>query len=363
MEGWRIGAARTVSPLPVVMEMDGECQRFGFLSRLPSRGEGIRLSVAKWLKCLAANLQIFIYSILLHILCFKMEFSQSAHLYFISFFLDYREINFEFLNFIDLYKDDEWAKLLGVNGKGLLSDEKCWSGVAWSKSNVSRVAKNMDLKGALFGLKLDHNSISIEYFSVTVSDNGQPSLSSTTRVVVTVTDDNDHSPVFTEQLYRVRIPAMLRQDADVSLFQVVAFDTDTGANADIDYTIKSGKGNGRFKINPKTGMVYTQKNFTAGNKYELQIEAEDNGRPRRSAHTRVLVEVIERQMTSQFPPVVHAVNAPIPINEGQNAVHVTMVQADDPDGDKLWYSITDSFEIFCYTKMKTNLVLAVLEYI
>ena len=45
---------------------------------------------------------------------------------------------------------------------------------------------------------------------VSVSDEGVPPLSSTTRVVVAVDDVNDHPPKFTERLYRVRIPATMR---------------------------------------------------------------------------------------------------------------------------------------------------------
>ena len=43
---------------------------------------------------------------------------------------------------------------------------------------------------------------------VTIRDNGTPQLSSTTRVVVKVTDENDNEPQFIEQLYRVPIPEM-----------------------------------------------------------------------------------------------------------------------------------------------------------
>lgn len=51
-----------------------------------------------------------------------------------------------------------------------------------------------------------------------MSDNGTPALSSTTRVVVTVADTNDHAPVFEEAFYKVTIPEST--NLDVPLLQV-----------------------------------------------------------------------------------------------------------------------------------------------
>ncbi len=104
-----------------------------------------------------------------------------------------------------------------------------------------------------------------------MSDNGVPPLSSTTRVVVTVADINDERPIFTERVYRVRIPAMPAQDEETSLFRVIASDRDVGANADIDYSIKTGKSGGRFRIHPKTGIIMSQKAFEAGTSFDLTV--------------------------------------------------------------------------------------------
>lgn len=54
---------------------------------------------------------------------------------------------------------------------------------------------------------------------VLISDNGAPSLSSTTRVVIKVEDINDNSPEFVEQaFYTVTIPATGNYDR--AMFQV-----------------------------------------------------------------------------------------------------------------------------------------------
>ena len=84
-----------------------------------------------------------------------------------------------------------------------------------------------------------------------------------TRVVVAVDDVNDHSPIFTERLYRVRIPATITTTPTATgggggggggkevyrdIYRVFAHDKDDGVNADIDYSIKSGRGHGRFVL-------------------------------------------------------------------------------------------------------------------
>ena len=106
---------------------------------------------------------------------------------------------------------------------------------------------------------------------MTVQDNGSPSLSSTTRVVVTVADLNDEEPQFMERMYRVRIPERAATAEMHSLYRVLAHDRDMGANADIDYSIKSGRGNGRFRINAKTGMILSDKDFVADSQYDLTV--------------------------------------------------------------------------------------------
>ena len=106
-----------------------------------------------------------------------------------------------------------------------------------------------------------------------MQDNGSPQLSSTTRVVVTVTDENDEKPMFMSLQYKVRIPAMSTGTYNTPLYRVVAFDRDQGPNADIDYSIKSGRGNGRFSIHPKTGVIFSKKDFVAGSKYDLIVSS------------------------------------------------------------------------------------------
>lgn len=66
--------------------------------------------------------------------------------------------------------------------------------------------------------KLDRENQPEHILEVLVVDNGEPELSSTTRVVIAVQDINDHSPEFDQKVYKVQIPA--NAVIDQPLFQV-----------------------------------------------------------------------------------------------------------------------------------------------
>ena len=63
---------------------------------------------------------------------------------------------------------------------------------------------------------------------VTVSDNGSPPLSSTTRVVVIVDDVNDNAPQFEQSFYHIVIPET--QHHDSAVIQVVKHSLGTETN-------------------------------------------------------------------------------------------------------------------------------------
>ncbi|XP_076387964.1 FAT atypical cadherin kugelei isoform X3 [Megachile rotundata] len=227
------------------------------------------------------------------------------------------------------------------------------------------------------GRKLDRENQAEHVLEVTVRDDGRPSLSSTTRVVIAVADINDHGPEFEQKFYTVQIPASPSTDKplfqksknrsreyDLSIdtllengtwetfspdtlsgdriFRVLANDKDIGDNGKIQYSIKGGRGKGKFKIHPTTGMVYSQRGFEAGQEYEMMIKAADSGEPQRSHQTRVSVQVVEVPKESENPPVFKTNNQRAEVTESDEVGFlVALMQATDKDGDSLWYDILD----------------------
>ena len=112
---------------------------------------------------------------------------------------------------------------------------------------------------------------------MTISDNGLPSLSSTTRVVVTVADVNDERPRFLDLQYRVRVPRLPASDLHLGVYRVMAYDRDIGPNADIEYSIAGGNNRGkrgveqRFRIDSKTGMIYAEEQLERNGEYDMQV--------------------------------------------------------------------------------------------
>ncbi|XP_014210543.1 fat-like cadherin-related tumor suppressor homolog [Copidosoma floridanum] len=225
---------------------------------------------------------------------------------------------------------------------------------------------------------LDRENQAEHILEVTVKDDGRPALSSMTRVVVQVEDVNDHSPVFEEKFYIVQIPALPSPDKplfqksgreksresdvftdallengtwetfspdDLSgerIFRVLAHDADTGNNGKIQYSIKSGKGKGKFKIHPDTGMVYSRREFEAGQEFDMIIRAADGGEPVRSHQARISVQVVETPKESAHAPVFKSPTQSVVVTESDSVGFlVALVQATDKDNDSLWYDIID----------------------
>ena len=111
---------------------------------------------------------------------------------------------------------------------------------------------------------------------LTIKDNGVPSRSSTAQVIITVNDENDNAPQFTESFYRINIPARDIQDgADPeSLFRVFATDRDSGSNAEISYYIREGNTGTRFTMAPTTGVISTNKPLVAGEMFDISVSIE-----------------------------------------------------------------------------------------
>lgn len=103
---------------------------------------------------------------------------------------------------------------------------------------------------------------------ITITDNGVPSKSTTVRVIVKVLDDNDNRPLFLEKIYKIQLPVREKLEKERPtkrdpVYRVIASDRDDGPNAEISYSIEEGDEQGKFFIEPKTGLVSSKKFSTA----------------------------------------------------------------------------------------------------
>lgn len=252
--------------------------------------------------------------------------------------------------------------------------------------------------------KLDRETQAEHILDVRVSDSGQPSLNSTTQVIVTVIDQNDNAPTFLERYYKIKIPeTIIDRDESIqkdqenlngleglsaesydakldamfenaswevfdslnmggkSVFRVIAFDKDQGSNAELSYSINNGLTSGKFRINPDTGMVHTTTSLLQGEKYDLLVKATDGGQTPQSGVARVSIEVARKSSReSKHSPRIEALQ-PVEVLETDPVGHlVTLLVGEDEDGDQLFYDIVegDSNSDFSVSRDKGSLIIA-----
>uniref|UniRef100_A0A8C5MXL6 Protocadherin-16 n=1 Tax=Leptobrachium leishanense TaxID=445787 RepID=A0A8C5MXL6_9ANUR len=101
---------------------------------------------------------------------------------------------------------------------------------------------------------LDRETASNHRLVVQVHDGGNPSLSATTVVSITVLDLNDNAPTFSSGAFSAEVP----EDAPVGslVLQLTAHDLDDGPNGQTKFHLSNGT-HGAFHIDPQTGRITT----------------------------------------------------------------------------------------------------------
>ncbi|XP_042793451.1 protocadherin gamma-A8 isoform X17 [Panthera leo] len=157
---------------------------------------------------------------------------------------------------------------------------------------------------------LDREEEAAHHLLLIASDGGDPRRSSTVHIHVTVLDTNDNAPVFTQPIYRVKVPENVAPGT--LLLTVSASDPDEGANGEVAYRFWkiSEKQSPLFHLNENTGEISTagSLDYEECAFYEMEIQAEDVGAL--LGRTKVLISVEDVNdnrpeviITSLFSPV------------------------------------------------------------
>nr|XP_039333568.1 cadherin EGF LAG seven-pass G-type receptor 3 isoform X2 [Saimiri boliviensis boliviensis] len=179
---------------------------------------------------------------------------------------------------------------------------------------------------------------------VEASDQGQEPgpRSATVRVHITVLDENDNAPQFSEKRYVAQVREDVRPHTVV--LRVTATDRDKDANGLVHYNIISGNSRGHFAIDSLTGeiQVVAPLDFEAEREYALRIRAQDAGRPPLSNNTG-LASIQVMDINDHIPIFVSTPfqvsvleNAPL----GHSVIHIQAVDADHGENARLEYSLT-----------------------
>ncbi|XP_042622384.1 protocadherin Fat 1-like isoform X5 [Cyprinus carpio] len=211
--------------------------------------------------------------------------------------------------------------------------------------------------------KLDREQQDEHILEITVSDQGIPVKSATVRVIVKVLDENDNKPQFMEKVYKIKLPEREKPEKERALrrdpvYRVIASDRDEGPNAEISYSIEDGDEQGKFFIEPKTGMVSFKKFSSAGDYDILTIKAVDNGRPQKSSTCRLHIEWIPKPEPSELPLAFDEPFYSFSVMESDPVAHMVGVITTESVDTPVWFEITEDMaakELFYIVQMACDL--------
>uniref|UniRef100_H3BE22 Cadherin EGF LAG seven-pass G-type receptor 3 n=1 Tax=Latimeria chalumnae TaxID=7897 RepID=H3BE22_LATCH len=189
---------------------------------------------------------------------------------------------------------------------------------------------------------LDRESMDLHYFRVTAADHGSPRLSATTMLAITVSDRNDHGPVFEQAEYRETIRENVEEGYPI--LQLRATDSDSPSNANIRYRFIEQTAHSVFEIDPRSGLITTsgQVDREKMEKYSLTVEANDQGKDPgpKSATVKVHISVLdENDNVPQFSEKRYIIQVREDIRPHSEILRVTATDSDKDNNALIHYNI------------------------
>ncbi|XP_014779592.1 protocadherin beta-16 isoform X1 [Octopus bimaculoides] len=166
------------------------------------------------------------------------------------------------------------------------------------KLSVKKIITGSSKLAIILNEKLDREEKDSYSLQIIASDGGSPPKQGVLNIEITVTDENDNAPVFTQNIYNVSIRSTHGRFLPITVLS--ASDLDLGENGKVTYHISSATSDiakSYFKLNEVTGEIFTQKTLNSEQKqtYKLFVEAKDGGNPSSSSTAMVLINVINQQ--------------------------------------------------------------------
>lgn len=211
---------------------------------------------------------------------------------------------------------------------------------------IARVAFEIDPRSGLITTRGSVDRETNEHYTLQVeaSDQGKDPgpRSATVKVFITVLDENDNVPQFSEKRYVVAVKEDVRPHSEI--LRVSATDRDKDSNAAVHYNIISGNSRGQFSIDSVTGeiQVVAPLDFESEREYTLRVRAQDNGRPPLSNNTGIVsVQVTD---VNDNPPIFVSTPFQASVLEsapvGSSILHIQAIDTDSGDNARLEYRLT-----------------------
>ncbi|XP_069510270.1 protocadherin gamma-A6-like isoform X31 [Ambystoma mexicanum] len=146
---------------------------------------------------------------------------------------------------------------------------------------------------------LDREKVPQYNITITATDSGTPSLSTTETIILQITDENDNPPVFHQMSYSAYIMENIPQGT--SVFAAKATDLDWGKNARISYSIVDGHIgdvplSSYISINSESGVIYALQSFDFEKfrDFQIQVKAQDGGSPALTSNVTVTFFILDQ---------------------------------------------------------------------
>ncbi|XP_068182470.1 protocadherin beta-16-like [Antennarius striatus] len=183
----------------------------------------------------------------------------------------------------------------------------------------------MILQKALDREKQEHVSLVL-----TAEDGGEPQMTGTMQIHVTVLDVNDNAPVFSKPVYKASVTENSALGTIVT--KISASDADKGANGEVSFVIANSMDTDLklFHINSEGDVtVHGPIDYERERKYHIDIEAIDVGGL--SDSSKIIIDVIDVNDNS---PIINMISTSgsAPENSPEETV-IALMSVNDPDAE------------------------------
>ena len=199
---------------------------------------------------------------------------------------------------------------------------------------INSITGSITVAGAL-----DYETIASYSLRVTVTDGGSTPLSGTAMLTITVTDVNEHAPVFTSG---ATATVAYEENSTTAVTTVVA--TDADARQTVTFTLSGGADSTLFSVTPTGVLTFnTAPDFEVptdmggNNMYEVTITATDNGTPEKMVMQTLTITVTD--VENEHAPVFTRGTTMVDVAEGTTAV-TTVVATDEDAGQTVTFTLT-----------------------
>ncbi|XP_062333232.1 protocadherin beta-16-like isoform X46 [Osmerus eperlanus] len=164
---------------------------------------------------------------------------------------------------------------------------------------------------------------------LTAIDGGEPQMSGTMQILITVLDANDNAPVFTQPVYEATVTENAQKGTVVTV--ISATDVDHGANGKITYSITNTLDDIRetFEVNVESGEIKLIGNidYEKTHNFQINLRASDDGGLTDSC--KVIVDVVD--VNDNKPDINIMSKSNVIAEDAKHGTVVTMINIQDLD--------------------------------